>query len=434
VRLERIPQAMAWCAFATVCLGPFAFGAVERSLWIPLCELWLALGLASAMLSSRSGSGNQDSSGASVSRALLPCHFLFALQLLPMPAALLDALSPGSFAAHFVPSPGDGRFRSLSVSPSATLEAWLYFAGLQGLFLALQGLPRSTRPGLVRALLGVILFLAAIGLWQSRSSHPYWPYGRVPVTLPPGLDTAVFGPYLNRNHFATVMAMGAGLAAGLAARLVIDRGGLRRLISAPTTLAWGILLAGASACLVVASAASGSRSGLLASLGALAVIVARTFGRRLFLVFLGLGISSLLLTGAAAIERLMHLDLLASRWTPWTDMTTLFRFFPIFGSGLGTFAVAYWPYQRNATYEFWQNAHNDYLQFLIETGVAGVLALGLVARRLKATVDLEPETREAAIGAFIAFGTQALLDFPLRIPANAAIIVCIMALTLARRE
>lgn len=420
MRLDGVPRAIAWCAFLSVCLAPFLFGAVERSVWIPLCQLWLVAGLGSALC--------RPHQSSVVSRALLPVHALFLAQLVPLPAGFLRALSPGSFAAHFLPDPGDGRFRPLSVSPSATIEAWLYFAGLQGLFLALQGLPRHRRRTLAYVLLGVIVGLAGEGLWQSRSEHPSWLYGRIPVDAPVGLREATFGPYLNRNHFATAMALGAALASGLALALVRERGSLQRLLASAATMAQAVVLGGASLLLVLSAAASGSRSGAGAAIAAVAVIMARTLGARRLLLPFAAGIAILALSGAAAVDRLMRLDIVTSRWAPWADMTNLWRFFPVFGAGIGSFREAYWPYQMNAAYEFWQHAHNEYLEWSIEAGVAGLLVVWLTGRALRRSVVLAVWARDASIGVLVASGLQALLDFPMRIPANAALLICVLAL------
>ena len=427
-RSEGPLRALAWLGFASACATPFVSGAVYRSVWIPLAQFWLGLGLIAAFLRSRGGVDQDRNLGSAVSRALLPVHALFALQLIPLPAAFLRLVGPGSHAAHFLPDPADGRFRPLSVSPDATVEAWLYFAGLQGLFFALRGFPTERRRGLLHALLVVILLLASEGLWQSRSAQPYRLYGLIEVPVPSGFETAVFGPYLNRNHFATPVAMGAGLAAGLAASLVLQNGGLIHLLSLPSVLSRVILLAGAAGFLAVTCAASGSRSGALAALAAIGFAGARTFGKRVLLATLGLGAITIALTGSATFERLMRLDIVSSRWAPWVDMTTLFRFFPLFGSGIGTFAAAYWPYQRNVSYEFWQYAHNDYLQWLIEGGVAGILVLVLVLRAIKQAVVVDAQVREACHAAALAFGAQALLDFPSHVPASAAILVTVFAL------
>ncbi|MEO8500945.1 MAG: O-antigen ligase family protein [Vicinamibacteria bacterium] len=433
MRLDGLSRGIAWSAFLSVCVMPFLFGAVERSIWIPLCELWLVLGTTASLTESRQASAG-NSPGPAVAWAVLPIHAFFLIQLIPLPASILHAISPGSFAAHFLPDPGDGRFRPVSVSPAATVEAWLYFAGLQGLFLALQGLPHRLRPAVARALLGVIVALAAEGLWQSRTDHPTWLYSRIPILAPPGLDNASFGPYFNRNHFATAMALGAGWAAGLAMALTRERRGFRRLLTNPSAMAQGVLMGGAALLLLTASAASGSRSGTAAAIAAIAATLGVSGGARRLLLPLGLAIVGLALAGPAVLDRLMHLDIVTSRWAPWMDMSRLVRFFPALGSGLGTFHAAYWPYQMNATYEYWRHAHNEYLQGLIEAGFLGLAVAAFVLFRLRRTVTLDHTAREAVLGAATALACQAALDFPLRIPANAALFVCMMALSTTRRE
>jgi O-antigen ligase len=429
--LEGVLAGLAWGALSSVCVAPFLFGAVDRAIWIPLCQLWLGLGLASSLIQARLGRG---AGGIAASRALLPIHALFLVQLIPLPAWGLKVLSPGSFAAHFLPDPGDGRFRPLSVSPSATLEAWLYFAGLQGLFLTVRALPLPRRRAALQALLGVALLLAGEGLWQSRSAHPSWLYGRIPIAAPSGLETGGFGPYYNRNHFATVMAVGAAIAAGLAATALRERGPFRRLLSDTYGLAEVVVLSGAALFLTLTAAASGSRSGTLAAIVALVLVSARILGARRALLPLGLGLVALVVSGAASIERLLRANLLATRWIPWLDMTRLFPFFPIFGSGFGAFGATYWPYQTHSTFEYWQHAHNDYLQWAIEGGLAGVLLIAWAILRLARAFEFSPEARETALAAAAAFATQAAMDFPVRITANAGLLIATIALTTKLRS
>ena len=129
----------------------------------------------------------------------------------------------------------------------------------------------------------------------------------------------------------------------------------------------------------------------------------------------------------------MRLDIVTSRWAPWVDMTNLWRFFPVFGSGIGTFREAYWPYQMNAAYEFWLHAHNEYPEWTIEAGAAGLLVAWLTATGLRRSIQFADWGRDAGLAAMAAFGMQALLDFPLRIPANAALLVCVIALSASGR-
>jgi len=64
------------------------------------------------------------------------------------------------------------------------------------------------------------------------------------------------------------------------------------------------------------------------------------------------------------------------------------RDYPLFGTGAGTFATAFMRYRGPDILDFYDHAHNDYTQFLVETGAlgsapvalrcgAGLLAFGL---------------------------------------------------------
>ncbi len=386
------------------------------------------MGLGFVSYLARRGSVTTDTE---VCRALLPLHALFVVQLAPLPEGLLRVLSPGSYAAHFLPYPGDGQYRSISVSPGVTVESWLYVVGLQGLLLAVRGLPPRDRRKAVHWLIAVILGLAGEGLWQSRSDRPYWPLTLFYFELPAGLDSGVFGPYFNRNHFATIVAAGAGLAAGLAGALAVSHGGMSRLLRSPAASGHFVVLGGASVFLALTAAASGSRSGLIAAVAAVGFSALRLFGKRALLAAVALAAAFVVLAGASSIERMMRMDFMASRILPWLDMTTLIRFFPVAGSGIGTFGATYWPYQQNVTYEYWQFAHNEYLQMVIETGLAGLFVAWLVARRASRTLLAETSMKEGVLAALMAFLVQALLDFPFRVSANAAILTIIVGLGLA---
>lgn len=428
---ERAREGLAWCALGSAALAPFLFGAVERRVWMPLCLVWMAAGLASHGLLLRSGSvGAPDrASTPGFCRALLPLHALFALQLVPLPAAALRLVSPGSHAAHFLPDPGDGRFRPLSVSPGATIEAWFYICALEGLFLAIQGIRPVRRIVATRVIASCLMLLAAEGLWQSRAERPFDLYGRFPTDSPQGLETSTYGPYYNRNHFATVTGLGAALCASLAWTAARAAGSVSALIGDRALLSATILQLGAAGFLALATAASGSRSGALATIAALGVVTLVAFGKRAFLAAIVLGSTLALLAGPASVERLARLDFAASRWLPWVDMTTLFRFFGLFGAGIGAFGAAYWPYQRNATYEFWQHAHNEYIEWAVEAGLLGLVVLALVLRGLGSSLRVDPAARATVFGALTVACVQSLLDFPMRIPANAAVLVAILALS-----
>jgi O-antigen ligase len=55
----------------------------------------------------------------------------------------------------------------------------------------------------------------------------------------------------------------------------------------------------------------------------------------------------------------------------WYDSFKIVKDFTIFGIGFGNYGNVFPIYQRHFTDFFWRYTHNDYLQFLIETGLVG---------------------------------------------------------------
>ena len=142
----------------------------------------------------------------------------------------------------------------------------------------------------------------------------------------------------------------------------------------------------------------------------------------------------------------------AMKWTPqntiksafgrlaiWRDALTIFRDFPITGTGLNTFGAATLVYQTANRNMHFQEAHNEYLQLLAEGGlllaipiVMAIAALvrGIV-RRFQSSDD--PEVywlRVGAVGGLVAIALQSLVEFSLQMPGNAALFVVLLAIAL----
>jgi O-antigen ligase len=120
-----------------------------------------------------------------------------------------------------------------------------------------------------------------------------------------------------------------------------------------------------------------------------------------------------------------------SRLDLWRDMLPMVPRFPVFGDGWNAFATAFPWYQTVWKTEWIGEAHNDWLQALIDGGVVGVsLLLGLLVlvlrgarkRAARAPLDL------GLLGALLGFALHGLVDFNGQIPANAATFVSLAAL------
>jgi O-antigen ligase len=417
--------------------APLLAGAVHEPVFVPLLAGSAVAGIA-AELRARGGPGRTPVPGA---RLLLGLHALVLLQLVPMPPAMLRAVSPGSFSFYndhlLVPLTA---WKPISVSPPDTLRGLSFLAGFSLLFVAVfrelaQG---PWRRRLLLTVVGAGVAITVVAFLQSASPEPRAIYG----VFRPQWDWAVFGPYVNRNHFAGYLVLAAPLAIGFAleaaSRLRAAWGRRRR----------GWLLLGeregnavarwtAVAMLVVAGlVASQSRGGVCAfALAALALSLAARRRRRT-----ALGVALLVALGVAwvgvggVLSAFEVRGVRASRVDLWRDMLPMVPRFPVFGVGWNAFATAYPWYQTIWRTEWIGEAHNDYLQALLDGGVVGaalvagllVVALrGALARAPRSLVDL------GVLGALLGFALHEVVDFNGQIPANAATWIALAALAVA---
>jgi O-antigen ligase len=109
--------------------------------------------------------------------------------------------------------------------------------------------------------------------------------------------------------------------------------------------------------------------------------------------------------------------------------------FPLLGAGLNAFATAFPRYQTLWPGVWFGEAHNEYLQALLDMGLvgaalAGVLFVtlfrGALAAALRGPLDA------GLFGSLVGAAVHATVDFNWQIPANAATFVALAGLTLRR--
>jgi O-antigen ligase len=291
-----------------------------------------------------------------------------------------------------------------------------------------------------------------VALAQDATGHGlmYWRWRPIDEGPPP------FGPYVNRNHFATWGVMAAPLCIGyLTAHATAHHGAgtmaaWRRRVVAVLDARAALLLA-AAALLIVAIAASLSRSGLIglgAALASAAALAYRRTGSTLtrsarpaiFMVALGAlaALAVLVRVGPAAIAgRFATSEVaLVDRLTIWRDTLAVLRDFWLTGTGAGTYQTAMIVYQRSSPGVLFNQAHNHYLQVIAEggllIGIPVFLALGTFAR--EAWLALEEDrsglrwVRLGAIAGLIGVSVQSLLETGLTTPANTALAAVLAAI------
>jgi O-antigen ligase len=418
-------------------LAPLLFGAVHPFAYRPLLGIAFLAGAwswARGHFRRSQGEWVPELPGHGPLWALLG---LVLLQLLPLPPELLRLVSPGSYAAYHIPPLPVRPWRPISVCPSDTLRGLFFLAGMGLLYATVfrEFQQRRWRRRLCVALLGTGLALAVAALVQAASAHPTRIYGFLHVST----DWAVFGPYINRNHLAGYLAMvlplGFGFVAESLEEVLARRRGRRLwravLDPAANAVAWRSAI---TIVLLVALLAAQSRGAIAACLASVPVFLALFRYRRAALVVVVL----LLLLGLTTVDLGAMLQSFESRgfnrYDAWVDMLALVRYFPVFGAGLNAFGWAFRPYQTIDRRNLWGQAHNDYLQILLELGVVGLIPVALLLRRLlqAAVAQVRRDAVTAGIWAGIAAScVHALVDFDWRIPANGAALAALCGLAVA---
>lgn len=307
------------------------------------------------------------------------------------------------------------------------------------------------RNRLLVVLLGLGLLEALYGLVQYLA---HWPYVLTQENL--FYRDRATGTFINPNHFAGFLEMVLPLGLGLtlyrfdklknAGRgwLSDSEGHIPRIVSyslLSTLVFLGILL-------------SRSRMGMVSAVAAvLAMLVLwstaswrRSRAIPLLLIFvLAAAALGLWIGMEPVVERYATLEQdYLSRRAVWTDTVSLIKANPILGTGLGTYAVRFTEHQTTHVTRLVDFAHNDYLQFTAELGLAGAaIVFGLILAVLTGTIVAfyrAERSRErfmllACCGSLLALLFHSLADFNLQIPANAFTFITIMALgyTLSRR-
>ena len=373
------------------------------------------------------------------------------LQLIPMPRELLATVSPAAavfletldFGYAIRARTGSAPAHPLSIDPAATQRFVLFFLMACVLFAGVRSLGaiRSLR-FLVTTVTAVGGGLALIGLLQAGVSATKM-YG----VWEPQTASAVFGPFVNRNHFAALMLMalpvGIGQCASYLRAMRRQAGESARVVelvgthAASKMLMCGFAVLLMSAALILTRSRSGAAGFMVVLIAAVATIASRLRTRRTVAVAAVLTMT--LAMGVTAwigwrplIARFDELpgSRLSGRIDAWIEGVRIARAFWPVGSGLNTYASATIAYHDPAVDLHFRTPHNDYLQLLSDGGLMVGIPMAVllvviavrITRALRSTAaqsSFDAWTRSGAAAGLLAVALQEVVDFSLQTPANA---------------
>ncbi|MEW6586230.1 MAG: O-antigen ligase family protein, partial [Nitrospirota bacterium] len=418
---------------------PLAFGAVET--WSLAIIETLSLSSLILLLVRNSRSSLYRIPG------IVPlCLFLFyiAFQLIPLPPPVIKAISPSTYDLYgqtlFVFEPG--QWVSLSINKKATLSEFFRIASYGAFYiLTIQLLAKKenfTRVLMIVATFASILSFFAILQHVLSNDKIYWIRKLT-------LGGALFGPYVNRNHYAGLMEMVFPLILGLflVYKPRAAYGTLReRIIGIFNRRSTNVyLLLGFAAVLAATSIfLSLSRSGIvslcisLIFFGSIFLLTGEDKRRGIIIIVVCLLV--VLSVGwfgwKPIFERFEKIknpagEIAEQRLTVWKDSSNIIEDFPVLGTGFGSFQYIYPKFRTVPGAALMEHAHNDYIELLSDGGVIAAALCGwFVLAVLAASFKRFLERREkysryvfvAAVAGIMALLIHSVTDFNLHIGAN----------------
>jgi O-antigen ligase/tetratricopeptide (TPR) repeat protein len=369
---------------------------------------------------------------------------LTVIQLVPFPAGLMGVLHPEAHElideGATLAGNGAPTLLPLSLDPPGTLFELVKLGSYLALAYVVLRMAASER-GRVRILTAVALVIGAaagIGfihkLLQARSLYGLY--------QPRYAYAEFLGPLLNRNHFASLLAAGTLVSAGLATR---ERIPLAHRISWG---ACGVLCLVESLLIQSRGAAVGVALGMgvfggllvlqrwqqessrknrrpdLAKVTIPATIVVLC-ALTMVVFFSAGGVSEQLTATTAAEITEPH-----SKFVAWRSAATLIGESPWIGVGRGAFEPAFTRVHPSSGFLTFSHVENEYLQAVVDWGIPGALALAAIAAWAAMLILRRwngGPLAASGLGVLVAVSAHSVVDFGLELPGLAVPIMMVVA-------
>lgn len=377
----------------------FLGGGTQQDLWTDhLLQLFMLPALVHGL------------AGIDETRLTLLAKAFVGLVLLVIAAQFLPVYRAGQVINGQVIGEGWGFYTPM---PEASLDSALFATAVIGFALYLSRFSDHDQTRLLRFILvGFFVHLIAgtvqLSFDRRATMEGFWPY-----EIRAGL-------FANENHFATLIFVLIPLIAWF--YLVrVRRVGIYLLVVA---------------IIVAFQFANDSRAGMaISSVLALACLFWMLTPHASFRHKFG-GWAIVLLAALAVAWLLVPLEQWQAdaRWDYLPSMLAAIRDHWLTGSGLGTFVTTFPAYEARKAIDhtYVNHAHNDWLEIVLELGIAGAL---LIVAFFALTFLHAARTpfAQAAFLSILALATHSLVDYPLRTMTNAVLFGFLSAVILSAR-
>jgi len=448
-----LEKGLKWLILAIVPFLALTFGGVQEwALTSMEIVLFLALSFWGTLLCI--GDKKKLLTGTDNSRLFL-LLFLFilllAFQLAPLPEFLLSLISPGltrvadmAGLKERIPFPS-----RISINSYKTLNALIEFTCYTFVFIFVS-LSFKERGELKRAVyfLGIFGFgVSLFGIINKFTSN-----GKLYWLKPLTQGGSPFGPFVNHNHFAGFIIMIILPLLSLVLYLASHKtksGGRRN--DEKNMLPLLILFVSIMIVALLLTLSRGGIAGFIAGVATLLFLLFKEgehFKRGVAVSVVAVSALALI-TAIGADTILARFSTLAEfyressflyRLDGWKASFEAFKDFVAFGTGGGTFADIFNLYRPISMRSTFIHAHNEYVQLMVETGIAGLILLSFIVFYFTKHFNPVSKRAESRMVRYLHCGffsgisalmVHSVVEFNLKIPSNAYLFSILAGLCVA---
>ncbi len=408
----------------TLIISVLLFGSVEIWSSAVVCFMIFTLGLIWILMREYS---KYEIKGSV--KLLLIATFTFilygAFQTVPLPASVLRLISPVTFELQSFYSLNNNSAMPISFNTYQTVSETVRWAAFLTVF-AISAAIFTDRKNLSGALKTLSIFGFSLAIfaivqkatWQ-KGIYWFWELN---------LGGVPFGPFVNRNHFAGLMGMLIPLGLGLALT--------------QQTKEKKIFFGFMTVIMAVSLFFSFSRGGIISFFCGMVVfsllMIQGQQSKKVWLIgfFVSVVLCYVIYLGIdPVIKRFYETDISGEeRLVVWSATWNAVKDFWLTGSGLGSFINIFPLYSPPIRGGIYDHAHNDYLEFFLETGLPGAFFLlaflslmiyTVTRNRLQGSNSV---LRAAALSAAFTMMVHSIFDFNLHILSNMLIFAYVLGM------